>query len=199
MIALGITDIDDKIIQRALRYKEDFRAIAKKFELEFLKQLNELQVLPPAFLTRVSEHIPDIISFIAKIIDRGQGYQIADGSIYFRNTIKTYNQLIIPPEYPDNAKLREGQEHVSDFALWKAVKPDEPYWESPWGKGRPGWHIECSTMASKLFGETLDIHSGGIDLMFPHHQNEEAQSCSHHGHDQWVNYWTHAGTLENFL
>lgn len=194
VIALGITDIDDKIIEKATRTKEDFKTIAKKYELEFLKELNELQVIPPAFLTRVSDHIPDVINFIAQIIDKGQGYQIKDGSIYFRNSIKCYNQLVTPPESPF-AKLRDGQEHVSDFALWKAAKPGEPYWDSPWSKGRPGWHIECSAMASKLFGEKLDIHSGGADLMFPHHQNEEAQSCSYHGHDQWVNYWTHAGPM----
>ena len=166
--------------------------IAKKYELEFLRQIQELQVLPPAFLTRVSDHINEIISFIAKIIERGQGYQVEDGSIYFRSTVKEYNQLVTPPTSPVT-KLRGGQENESDFALWKAVKPDEPFWESPWGKGRPGWHIECSAMASKYFGEKLDIHSGGGDLMFPHHQSEEAQSCSYHGHDQWVNYWMHAG------
>lgn len=146
----------------------------------------------------MTDHVPDIIDFIGKIIERGQGYQIDDGSVYFDNSLKSYGHFVDISGDPE-VKLRKGQKHQSDFALWKAVKPDEPFWESPWGKGRPGWHIECSTMASKLFGPVLDFHSGGIDLMFPHHQNEEAQSCSYHGHNQWVNYWIHAGLLTKFF
>lgn len=99
---------------------------------------------------------------------------------------------MLPPSESQGA-LQKGQKAPLDFALWKGAKPGEPFWESPWGKGRPGWHIECSAMASKYFGSKLDMHSGGVDLIFPHHENEEAQSCTYHGCQQWVNYWVHSG------
>lgn len=116
------------------------------------------------------------------------------GSVYFDTRASSnYGKLVSLPEEGKINNLKVGQKYFMDFVLWKAAKPNEPFWESPWGKGRPGWHIECSAMASKVFGSQLDLHSGGNDLVFPHHENEESQSCSYHNCSQWVNYWFHAG------
>lgn len=193
--SMGVTDIDDKIIKRSQESEKSPEDIAKEYELEFWKNMSDLGVSPPNIITRVTEHIPAIKEFIAEIARKKLTYSGPDKSVYF-DTVA----------FGDYGKLQGAQEgekeldsfhkkSLADFALWKAHKPGEPYWEADWGNGRPGWHIECSAMASRLFGKTVDFHAGGIDLQFPHHENEEAQSCAYHGSKQWVNYWLHPGHL----
>ncbi|VDN98580.1 unnamed protein product [Rodentolepis nana] len=187
-----------------------FEALPRRIEKEFLGDMRSLNVLDADRLTRVSEYIDPIITFIQRIIDNGFAYSVASGSVYF-NTKKFaetdghFYAKLVPTAYGDAAKLTSGEgdltttetekRNFSDFALWKASKPGEPAWPSPWGPGRPGWHIECSVMASDAIGDCMDIHTGGVDLKFPHHDNELAQSEAHFGHSHWVNYFLHAGHL----
>lgn len=149
----------------------------------------------------MTEHIPAIIAFIAKILRRGHGYPTGAG-VYFDTTAfgadHTYGKLHPNRQRGSSGAISptpnpEGKRRPEDFALWKAAKPGELSWDSPWGPGRPGWHIECSAMASEVFGPRLDLHTGGQDLAFPHHENEIAQSESHHCTDQWCNYFMHSG------
>ncbi|XP_063981886.1 probable cysteine--tRNA ligase, mitochondrial [Diachasmimorpha longicaudata] len=191
---MGITDIDDKIIQRSQGSSKftSWRHLSNHYEQEFLSEMHQLNVLPPYLHCRVTDYIPEIINFISILMSKGFAYKSTDNSIYFNTS-----------NYPAYGKLRRPDENMTspskfspwDFALWKSAKPNEPFWDSPWGPGRPGWHIECSAMASITLGNNIDIHSGGLDLMFPHHENEEAQSCCHHETGQWVNYWLHSGLL----
>ncbi|KAK7791429.1 hypothetical protein R5R35_014452 [Gryllus longicercus] len=194
VLVMGITDIDDKIIKRALTLKEDFRVVSSKYENEFFEDMHALNVLPPTLCVRVTDVVPHIIEFVKSIVDKGLAYKTGDGSVYFDTAeFKQYGKLC--PVNHEVGDVFTPKKSVNDFALWKASKPDEPFWLSPWGKGRPGWHIECSTIASCVLGSSVDIHSGGIDLLFPHHENEESQSCAYHGVEQWVNYWLHTGLL----
>lgn len=189
-----------------------FSTLPRFWEAEFHKDMEALNVLPPDVLTRVSEYVPEIISFVQKIVDNGYGY-VSNGSVYF-DTAKfassekhSYGKLV-PEAVGDQAALQEGEGDLSvsadclrekrspnDFALWKASKPGEPSWPCPWGKGRPGWHIECSAMAGTLLGASMDIHGGGFDLRFPHHDNELAQSEAYFENDCWVRYFLHTGHL----
>lgn len=190
-----------------------FTKLTTKYEDSFMRDMRELNVLDPDELTRVTEYGVEIADFVEKIVQNKFGYVTADGSVYFdinafEDAGHPYARLE-PWNRSDKSRVAEGEgsltskttekRSASDFALWKASKPGEPSWSSSWGKGRPGWHIECSAMASAKFGKRMDIHSGGIDLAFPHHDNELAQSeayWSHdHGHDQWVNYFLHMGHL----
>uniref|UniRef100_A0A0A9WHK9 cysteine--tRNA ligase n=1 Tax=Lygus hesperus TaxID=30085 RepID=A0A0A9WHK9_LYGHE len=192
IMLMSITDIDDKIINEANKRASHFQEVALQYEQEFFDSMSKVNIKPPSLSLRVSQHIEDIIQFISKIINNGHGYVADDRSVYFSvDNFPRYGKLS-PAQEPETAA---GKQSNRDFALWKAAKPGEPYWDSPWGRGRPGWHIECSAMASKYFGSSVDIHTGGIDLLFPHHENEEAQSCAYHGCDQWVNYWLHSGHL----
>ncbi|KAF7458533.1 cysteine-tRNA synthetase (CysRS) [Cryptosporidium felis] len=209
-LVMNITDIDDKIIKRSNEQKRgNFLELAREYELEFLNDMKELNVIMPDVITRVSEFIPEIIDFIATIISRGFAYE-SEGSVYFdvesfRADEKHVYGRMEPKSVADINRVLEGEgelgEHAKDkrspldFALWKKAKPEEPCWDSPWGKGRPGWHIECSVMASNTLGFPIDIHSGGIDLRFPHHDNELAQSEAHYDQTQWVNYFLHSGHL----
>lgn len=190
-----------------------FTKLTKKYEERFLKDMRDLNVLDPDDLTRVTEYGKEIADFVEKIVKNNFGYVTADGSVYFDiNAFEAAGNpyaRLEPWSRTDNKLLAEGEGALtskttekrspSDFALWKASKPGEPSWPSPWGKGRPGWHIECSAMASAKFGKKMDIHSGGIDLAFPHHDNELAQSEAYwscdHSHEQWVNYFLHMGHL----
>ncbi|KAI9315543.1 tRNA synthetases class I (C) catalytic domain-containing protein [Dichotomocladium elegans] len=188
---------------------EIFRELPAYWEDMYFKDMKELNVLPPSVKTRVSEYVPEIVEYVQKIIDNGYAY-VASGSVYFDTArfdghhhhhyaklepwSKGDTALIEDGEGSLGAKL-EGKRNLSDFALWKSSKPGEPVWDSPWGKGRPGWHIECSVMASAVLGDNMDIHSGGIDLAFPHHDNELAQSEAYYDCRQWVNYFLHAGHL----
>lgn len=197
---MGITDIDDKIINRARGSSRfsDWRELSRFYEQEFHKEMKMLNINPPYLHCRVTDYVPEIIDFIKMIMSKDMAY-VSNGSVYF----KTLDHRIYDKfgKLDNAARVKtDGSEaekgSILDFALWKARKlDDEPSWESPWGQGRPGWHIECSTMASLTLGNSIDIHSGGLDLMFPHHENEEAQSCCHHEKDQWINYWLHSGLL----
>ncbi|KAJ4445651.1 hypothetical protein ANN_12334, partial [Periplaneta americana] len=354
VMMMGVTDIDDKIIARAAECKQDPRLLADRYEMEFFEDMSNLNIMSPTVVTKVTNFVPQVISFVQKIIDKGQAYVTEDGSVYF-DTSKFNRYGKLSPNIPtEDPSIRE-KKSAMDFALWKASKPGEPWWSSPWGsgKGRPGWHIECSAMASllsknlkvriyktvilpvvlygcetwtltlreehrlrvfenkvlrKIFGakrnevtgewrklhnaelhalysspdiirniksrrlrwaghvarmgesrnayrvlvgrpegkrplvrprrrwednikmdlrkvgyddrdwinlaqdrdqrrachfailgSSIDIHSGGIDLIFPHHENEEAQSCVYHGTEQWINYWLHTGEVPFFL
>ncbi|CAL7950106.1 unnamed protein product [Xylocopa violacea] len=191
LMVMCITDIDDKIIKRAKELKQNYNDLAKHYENEFIEDMKMLNVIKPQLYCRVTDYVPQIIEFVKRIMDKGNAYVSKDGSVYFdTNKYGMYGKLTPPL----SNTVSPHKKSPTDFCLWK-VKKDEPFWESPWGPGRPGWHIECSTIASTVFGNSIDIHSGGADLLFPHHENEEAQSCSYHEVKQWVNYWLHSGHL----
>jgi len=186
-----------------------FAKLTQHWETEFHKDMEALNILPVDCLTRITQYVPEVVTFIQKVIDNGYAYS-SNGSVYF-DTIKfassgkhAYARLV-PEAVGDLEALAEGEGELSqnqgdkkserDFALWKASKPGEPAWDSPWGKGRPGWHVECSVMASAILGSSIDIHTGGVDLKFPHHDNELAQSEAYYGVCQWIHYFLHAGHL----
>ncbi|XP_069079114.1 cysteine--tRNA ligase, cytoplasmic isoform X1 [Pleurodeles waltl] len=189
-----------------------FSQLPKFWEEEYHKDMDALNVLPPDVLTRVSEYVPEIVEFVERIVANGYGY-LSNGSVYF-DTVKfdasekhSYAKLV-PEAVGDQKALQEGEGDLSisadrlsekrspnDFALWKSSKPGEPSWKSPWGMGRPGWHIECSAMAGSILGDSMDIHGGGYDLRFPHHDNELAQSEAYFENDHWVRYFLHTGHL----
>ena len=189
-----------------------FTKLTKKFEDRFMEDVRSLNCLDPDEVTRVTEFGPQIVSFVKKVQENGFTYKTSDGSIYFDieafEEAKNFYARLEPWSRNDKARQADGEGSLtqktsekksdSDFALWKASKPGEPSWPSPWGDGRPGWHIECSAMASDRLGRQMDIHSGGIDLAFPHHDNELAQSEAYwqdegHYNRQWVNYFLHMG------
>ncbi|XP_047433010.1 cysteine--tRNA ligase, mitochondrial isoform X2 [Mugil cephalus] len=194
--AMVITDIDDKIIRRSLEENVSSSTIARMYEEEFKRDMLSLKVIPPAAYLRVTENVHHIVAFIGRIVENGHAYVTKEGDVYFdiQSIGDRYGKFVTPVDSqgePGSSNKRD----LRDFALWKPSKPQEPFWESPWGKGRPGWHIECSTIASCVFGSQLDIHSGGIDLAFPHHENEIAQSEAYHQCGQWANYFLHSGHL----
>lgn len=207
--AMNVTDIDDKIIARSLTEKVPWRELANKYENEFWCDIHALGIQKADIVVRVSDSLPQIIEFIQRLLDKKYAYVAADGSVYFVNSRTNAKLKNIETEQSEvRSKLTAASSGVrrslQDFALWKSAKPNEPKWPVPWKfdgdenvqtDGRPGWHTECATMASVLFGNRIDIHAGGIDLKFPHHENEEAQSCSYHDCKQWVNYWLHIGHL----
>jgi cysteinyl-tRNA synthetase len=192
----NFTDIDDKIIKKANEEKKTVEAVSSKYIDEYRKDMDALNVLSPSYEPKATETIPEMIEVASKLIDKGNAYEI-NGDVFFRvNSFKDYgklshkniDELIAGLRIPVN----EEKENFLDFALWKKSKEGEPSWNSPWGKGRPGWHIECSAMSMKFLGESIDIHGGGSDLIFPHHENEIAQSESYTGKN-FVNYWIHNG------
>ncbi|XP_055599269.1 probable cysteine--tRNA ligase, mitochondrial [Uranotaenia lowii] len=192
--AMNITDIDDKIIKRAAQLGKTWEQISQQYEEEFWSDLDRLNVLRPDIKLRVTDHMTDIIGFINTLIEKGFAYKSVNESVYFRTAkYPTYGKLQNIPEHPKSSG--GAKENTSDFALWKAAKPKEPFWEAPFGPGRPGWHIECSSLATRLFGSRIDFHAGGLDLRFPHHENEEAQSCCYHSVSDWVTHWLHTGQL----
>ena len=196
-----------------------FRALAAHWEDSFNSDMRKLRILPPDTVTRVSEYVPEIVSFVEKIIENGFAY-VQEGNVWFdveafegakngkgkekEEDFEHVYAKLAPWSKGNRELLEEGEGSLTtgrtkrssaDFALWKSCKPGEPTWPSPWGPGRPGWHIECSVMASEVLGRRMDIHSGGVDLMFPHHDNEIAQSEAYHDCRQWVNYFLHTGHL----
>jgi len=212
-LAMNITDIDDKIIMRSSELGEEFHAFAKKWEADYFEDMAALNVELPHVITRVSEFVPEIVDMTKKIIDNGFAYE-SNGSVYFDTAafeakhnyrklvpkVNTEDEAALNEELQDaegklSANLAQDKKNGSDFALWKKSKEGEPHWDSPWGEGRPGWHIECSAMASQFLPCPMDIHSGGIDLRFPHHDNELAQSEAYFDNDEWVRYFMHTGHL----
>ncbi|WP_207941913.1 cysteine-tRNA ligase [Enterococcus sp. DIV2402] len=195
----NFTDVDDKIIRAAKELKITAPEVADRFIEAFTEDTQALNVKPACAHPRVMDHIDDIIDFIQVLIDKGYAYE-AEGDVYYRTRkFESYGKLSDQSidELEVGASQRTGEEQQIkedplDFALWKSAKPEEISWESPWGQGRPGWHIECSVMATKLLGDTIDIHGGGQDLEFPHHENEIAQSEAKTG-KTFANYWMHNG------
>ncbi len=196
----NFTDIDDKMIHRAHQENITVAELAEKFITEYNKDAKALGINPPDFAPRATEHINEIINTIEKIIKNGHAY-ISNGDVYF--DVKSWpkygslcKQNLEDLEAGARVEPGENKKDPLDFALWKNEKPGEPSWQSPWGKGRPGWHIECSAMSSKYLGENIDIHSGGVDLIFPHHENEAAQSEAASGNNlPFVRFWLHNGFL----
>lgn len=195
----NITDVDDKIINKANEEGVEAPALADGYREAFEEDMAALGVKPPDLAPRATEHIGDMVEVIACLIDKGFAYE-ADGDVYFNvERFEPYGRLSgrnldeqqSTPAVGHEAERKRGP---WDFALWKAAKPGEPSWDSPWGAGRPGWHIECSTMSAKYLGEGFDIHGGGLDLVFPHHENEIAQAEACSG-QRFVRYWIHSGML----
>jgi len=193
----NITDIDDKIINRALENKEPIDALTERFIHAMDEDAAALGVIKPDHEPRATQHVGGMLSMIAKLIERGVAYAIPGGDVYYSvRDFPGYGKLsgksIEDLRAGERVDVDSDKRDPLDFVLWKAAKPGEPAWDSPWGKGRPGWHIECSVMSEHHLGEHFDIHGGGQDLQFPHHENEIAQSEGAHGHT-FVNYWMHNG------
>lgn len=194
----NFTDIDDKMINRAKEEGITVKELADKFIEEYFKDADALGIGRATYHPRATDHIPDIIEFIKKLMDKGLAYEV-EGDVYFDTSAfseygKLSGQNLEDLEAGARIDVDDRKKNPMDFALWKAQKPGEPAWDSPWGPGRPGWHIECSVMAMKYLGETIDIHSGGQDLIFPHHENEIAQSEGATG-KPFARYWLHNGYI----
>jgi len=194
----NFTDIDDKIIRKSKEEGIAPEELARKYAQMYLEDLDSLGVKPAKWVY-VTENITAIIEMIQKIIERGAAY-VVDGDVYFRVlSVPQYGKLshrkLSEMQAGARIEVDERKEHPMDFALWKAAKPGEPSWDSPWGKGRPGWHIECSALSLKELGPNFDIHAGGIDLIFPHHENEIAQSEAYLGKPEFARIWMHWGAV----
>ena len=192
----NFTDIDDKIIHRAAERGIDPASLALRFIDEFYTDMDALGALRPDLEPKATEHVAEMIELIQALIDKGMAYA-ADGDVYFRvQRYDGYGRLsgrsLDDMQAGARVEVNDRKEHPMDFVLWKGAKPGEPTWDSPWGPGRPGWHIECSAMSRKYLGETFDIHGGGKDLVFPHHENEIAQSCGASG-KEFARLWMHHG------
>lgn len=195
----NFTDIEDKIIARAESLGVTIDQLAERYTKQFFDDMDALNIQRAHVYPRATEEIPGMIEMIQGLIARGYAYEI-DGDVYFRVTRdEDYGELsgrsLEDLQAGARIEVDERKEHPMDFALWKASKAGEPAWDSPWGPGRPGWHIECSVMSRKYLGETLDIHGGGQDLIFPHHENEKAQSESFAGKKPFVRFWVHNGLV----
>lgn len=194
----NFTDIDDKMIKRANEEGVTVKELADKYIAEYFIDASGLGIKKADIQPKATENIDGIIEMVKTLVEKGFAYETS-GDVYFRaKSFKGYGKLSHQPledlESGARVEVSEIKEDPMDFALWKAAKPNEPFWESPWGKGRPGWHIECSVMANKYLGKTIDIHCGGQDLIFPHHENEIAQSEAANGCD-FAHYWLHNGYI----
>jgi len=200
--AMNMTDIDDKTIKRSDGVKKDFDILIRKYEDQFFADLDTLNVLRPDKVMRATEYIEDMVGFVEDLLKKGFAYTASDGSVYFSlEKFPTYGELskLDKREIKVGARINSDEyskENPSDFVLWKSWDEEdgEIFWETSLGKGRPGWHLECSTMSMKELGETIDIHTGGIDNIFPHHENEIAQSEARSG-KKFVNFWVHSEML----
>jgi len=200
--AMNMTDIDDKTIKRSEGVKKDFDVLIRKYEDQFLLDLDSLNILKPDMVMRATEYIEDMVAFVEDLLKKGFAYKTADGSVYFSlEKFPTYGELskLDKREIKVGARINSDEyskENPSDFVLWKSWDKEdgEIFWETSLGKGRPGWHLECSTMSMKEFGESIDIHTGGVDNIFPHHENEIAQSEARSG-KKFVNFWIHSEML----
>ena len=197
---MNFTDVDDKIINRANALGEDPFALAQRYIDDYRQNLHDLNILPATSNPRATQTMPQIINFIRELGESDHAYAPGNGDVYFRVTKeKEYGKLsgrkLEDMQAGARIEVEEQKEHPMDFALWKAAKPGEPAWDSPWGKGRPGWHIECSAMNLAELGEQIDIHGGGNDLIFPHHENEIAQTESLTG-KPFARFWMHNGMLQ---
>lgn len=196
---VNFTDVDDKIIARANEVGKEPVALAESYIHEFMDQLDALNILPAFAYPRATQTMPEIIEFIQRLMDKGYAYAL-NGDVYYRvSSFESYGKLsrrsLDDMLSGTRVDVSDQKESPADFALWKGAKPGEPAWDSPWGPGRPGWHIECSAMNLKHIGEQIDIHGGGNDLIFPHHENEIAQSEALTG-KQFARYWIHNGMLQ---
>ncbi len=194
----NITDIDDKLINRAAEEQTTVAELAERYTAEYMTDIKGLNAMQATHNPKATENIPRILAMIEELIAKGYAYAV-NGDVYFRTAkFAEYGKLCHQPleELQAGARIAvtDQKENPEDFALWKNAKPGEPFWETPWGKGRPGWHIECSAMVREYLGETIDIHAGGIDLVFPHHENEIAQSEACTG-KPFANYWLHNAYL----
>ncbi|MBR0542692.1 MAG: cysteine--tRNA ligase [Clostridia bacterium] len=195
----NFTDIDDKIIKKAIEENSDYKTVSEKYIEEFWTDAHGLNFREATVHPKATENIDEIINIIQTLVDKGFAYPVENGDVYFSpKKFDEYGKLSHQPleDLEAGARINIGElkKEPMDFALWKGAKPGEPYWESPWGKGRPGWHIECSAMAGRYLGKTIDIHCGGQDLIFPHHENEIAQSECCNG-VPFANYWMHNGYI----
>ncbi len=195
----NFTDIDDKIIKKAIEENSDYKTVSEKYIEEFWKDTKGMNIREATVHPKATENIDEIINIISTLVEKGYAYPVENGDVYFSpSKFPEYGKLSHQPleELEAGARINIGElkKEPMDFALWKGAKPGEPYWESPWGKGRPGWHIECSAMVRRYLGNTIDIHCGGQDLIFPHHENEIAQSECCNG-VPFANYWMHNGYI----
>lgn len=195
---MNLTDIDDRIIKKSIEEKIDARIVAEKYANAFFEDIEKLKVKRADIYPKATEHVHEIIDFIQQLEKKAFAYNV-DGNVFydvskFNGYGKLSGKKLDELEAGARVDVNEEKKNPLDFALWKKAKEGEPFWESPWGKGRPGWHIECSAMSCKHLGETFDIHAGGNDLIFPHHENEIAQSEAANG-KKFVNYWIHFGFL----
>jgi L-cysteine:1D-myo-inositol 2-amino-2-deoxy-alpha-D-glucopyranoside ligase len=200
----NLTDVDDAILREARRVGEDYRALGDRWTLHFVREMQTLNIRPPDYFPRATDAIPEIIATVRKLCEVGVAYE-AGGSVYFDidawpsygklSRLSRQEMLPIANERgnnPDDSRKR----HALDFVLWQAQSAGEPVWESPWGRGRPGWHIECSTLVQRFLGETIDIHGGGSDLTFPHHESEIAQSECATGQEPFARWWFHTAMVQ---
>lgn len=195
----NITDVDDKIIKRAAENNESCDDLTERLTAEMHQDFDALNMMRPDFEPKATLHMPEIIDMVQRLLDRGHAYVATDGDVLFSvASYKDYGRLsgqnLDQLQAGARVEIDHNKQNPMDFVLWKMSKPGEPTWESPWGPGRPGWHIECSAMNGKHLGTHFDIHGGGSDLQFPHHENEIAQSCCAHD-TPYVNYWMHTGMV----
>jgi cysteinyl-tRNA synthetase len=196
----NITDVDDKIIKRAQENNETCDSLTSRMTQEMYQDFDDLNILRPDIAPTVTGHMPEIITLIERLIERGHAYVASNGDVFFEvKTFKDYGKLSLQNldmlQAGARVDIDDAKRSPMDFVLWKMAKPGEPSWDSVWGKGRPGWHIECSAMNNKHLGSHFDIHGGGSDLQFPHHENEIAQSCCAFD-TPYVNYWMHGGMVQ---
>ncbi len=196
-LVANITDVDDKIINEAQRQGRTMTQVAEDVAADYFRAMEKLNVRKPTFVPKATEHIPEIIALIQRLIEKDVAYVVGNDVYFDVAKFPEYGKLSNRSTEEQEAGTRElksaeDKRHPWDFALWKGAKPGEPAWDSPWGQGRPGWHIECSAMSMKYLGETFDIHGGGMDLIFPHHENEIAQTEAATG-KPFVKYWLHNG------